>query len=92
MLMYSCSSGTVPTAKPYTAINLHWIASPTPGVTYNLYRSQNNGAYSVLAKNIIGLIYKDASISRKTEYCYIAKSFNGTTESVPSLNWCITTN
>jgi hypothetical protein len=76
------ASGLTATAASSTAINLAWTASPTPGVTYNVFRSTTStftpGASNQIASGVNGLTYADSGLVGSTTYYYYVKAVNST--------------
>ena len=68
--------------------SLTWIASTTPNVTYNVYRSigtlANPGTFSIVKSGIAGLSFVDTPLQSGTTYCWQVTAVSGTTlESEP---------
>jgi len=75
-------SGLTATAASSSAINLAWTASPTAGVTYNVFRSTTStftpSASNQVASTIAGLTYADSGLVASTTYYYYVKAVNST--------------
>ena len=67
-------------------MNLTWIASTTPGVTYNIYRrNESTGKYEQLNTTpITELTFTDPHPVNGVTYTYFATAVSGTTESARS--------
>jgi len=68
---------------------LNWVASITPGVTYNVYRSSTSGGpYTRLNSSGPSLTYTDiispAPAGYTVYYYYVVRAFNGSVESANS--------
>jgi hypothetical protein len=77
------SNGTI---TPKTA-TLTWVASTTPGVSYNVYRGTTSGGpYTKLnASPITGLTYVDSTVQSGQTYYFVVRAVNSSgTESVNS--------
>ncbi|HVN09437.1 MAG TPA: choice-of-anchor D domain-containing protein, partial [Patescibacteria group bacterium] len=99
MLVGNGSAGAPPgapsglTATPGThVVNLSWTASPTGGVTYNVYRMLQSGGvcapassatYSLIASSIGTTAYPDmdSSLMAGSTYCYAVTAVSGGLES-----------
>jgi hypothetical protein len=67
------------------AVDLSWAASPTAGVTYDLYRStQTGGPYAQVQASVAGTSWKDAAVMPGTTYFYVVRAFDGVAESAAS--------
>lgn len=64
-------------------ITLHWDASKTPNVTYNIYRGLTSGSEIKITTGIQGLSYTDTS-APETDVYYWATASSTTKESIPS--------
>lgn len=65
-------------------VTLTWNASPTSGVSYNVYRSlQPSGAFAI-AGNTAALTFIDSSVVAGSSYSYYVKALNSAGESVAS--------
>jgi fibronectin type 3 domain-containing protein len=55
------------------SVDLSWIASTTPGVSYNVYRgSQTGGPYTKLnGTPIVGTAYTDTTVLSGLKYFYV---------------------
>jgi fibronectin type 3 domain-containing protein len=73
-------------AQTSRSVALNWVASTTPNVTYNVYRSTVSGSgYSQInASPVTTLSFTDTQVSSGTTYFYVVRSFDGTTESANS--------
>jgi hypothetical protein len=76
------------TAAVPKTVTLSWVASVTPGVTYNIYRGTTSGGpYStkVNSSPIVGTSFTDTSVVSGQTYYYVARSVDASgTESVNS--------
>ena len=68
---------------------LNWVASTTPGVTYNVYRSSTaGGPYKKLNSSGANVTYTDiipaASAGQTIHYYYVVRAFDGSVESANS--------
>lgn len=61
------------------SVVLTWTASPTPGVTYNIYRSTTAGSCkaTVLTTGITALTFTDTSVTSGATYFYSVDAQNG---------------
>lgn len=68
-----------------TKVSLKWnkyINMNAPVIQYQILRSDNGSAFSLIATNsITDTSYTDASLSFNHSYCYIIKAFNGSKSS-----------
>ena len=66
-------------------INLSWTASPTSGVTYNVYASTASGftpaAGNRIATGVSGTSYQNMGLPAATTYYYVVTAANGAGES-----------
>jgi len=80
--------GAPPPPPPSHSVTLSWVASTTPSVSYNVYRSTTSGGpYSlkVNASPIAGLSYVNTAVVAGQTYYYVVTAVDGGgTESVPS--------
>ena len=69
--------------RPPHTVKLTWVASTTPGVTYNIYRrNESTGKYEQLNTTpITGLTFTDPHPSNGVTYTYFATAVSGTIES-----------
>ena len=89
LLLFQTFGGTTQTkgiaaaeGKHYVALS--WTASATPGVTYNLYRSQvPGGPYTRIQSGVMGTSGNDTNVTPGQTYYYVATAYNGS-ESVYS--------
>src|SRR5712664_2617661 len=97
-IILTVTSSTPPPATPtgLTAtagnaqVSLAWNAS-SGAASYNLYRSVNGGAYTLLNTNpITTTSYTDSSLTNGTPYCYEATAVNSSGESAKSSPACAT--
>ena len=72
--------------SPPHSVKLTWVASTTPGVTYNIYRrNESNGTYEQLNSTpITGLTFTDPHPANGVTYTYFATAVAGATESARS--------
>jgi hypothetical protein len=72
--------------RPPHTVKLTWVASTTPGVTYNIYRrNDSTGKYEQLNTiPITGLTFTDPHPENGVTYTYFATAVSGTTESARS--------
>jgi hypothetical protein len=72
--------------RPPHSVKLTWVASTTPGVTYNIYRrNESNGTYEQLNTTpITGLTFTDPHPANGVAYTYFATAVAGATESTRS--------
>ena len=72
------TDGTVP-----HSVSLSWVASTTPGVTYNVYRSTTLGSYTTtpLASSISTTSYTDNAVQSGQTYYYVITAANSASES-----------
>ena len=68
------------------SVVLAWGASPTAGVTYNVYRATvSGGPYTQLnTGNVSSLSFTDTGVSNGATYFYVVRAFDGTLESANS--------
>lgn len=88
------SVGTEATAQATRRVDLAWDASPSPGVTYNVYRSEVAGGCATLPPDasciklnstpISVLTFTDTAVPIGVSYFYTVTSFRNTLESVRS--------
>jgi hypothetical protein len=72
--------------RPPHSVKLTWVASTTPGVTYNIYRrNETTGDYEQLNTiPISGLTFTDPHPANGATYTYFATAAKGTSESARS--------
>jgi hypothetical protein len=72
--------------RPPHSVKLTWVASTTPGVTYNIYRrNESTGKYEQLNTNpITELTFTDPHPVNGESYTYFATAVSGTRESAQS--------
>lgn len=72
--------------RPPHSVKLTWVASTTPGVTYNIYRrNEITGDYEQLNTiPISGLTFTDPHPANGATYTYFATAAKGTSESARS--------
>ena len=72
-------------------LTLHWVQSPTPGVTSNgIYRRTDPGTYPANPVDTIpaNTVYQDNGLSGGTTYCYRVTAISGAGSSAPSNESC----
>ena len=71
-----------------SAINLSWTASPTSGVTYDVFRSTTSGFAPSSGNQIASLVsstsYADSGLAASTTYFYLVEAANSGGTSTPS--------
>jgi hypothetical protein len=76
------------TAVSSSQINLTWTASPTSGVTYNIFRSTTSGfvpsSSNRIASAVTGTSFSDAGLACGTAYFYLVEAANAGGTSSPS--------
>ena len=76
------------TAVSSSQINLAWAASPTSGVTYNVYSSTSSAftpsAANRIATGLAATSYYNTGLSPSTTHYYLVTALNSTGESAPS--------
>src|SRR5262245_613045 len=61
------------------SVVLTWVASTTPNVTYNIYRSNTSGAYSSSPlASVSGTSYTDYTVQAGQTYFYVVKAMDFT--------------
>jgi len=72
--------------RPPHSVKLTWVASTTPGVTYNIYRrNESTGKYEQLNTTpITQLTFTDQHPANGVTYTYFATAVSGTIESARS--------
>ena len=76
-----------PPPPPSHSVSLSWVASTTPNVSYNVYRSATSGGpYTKINGSLIaGLSYVDTAVVAGQTYYYVATAVDSTsTESAYS--------
>ena len=70
-------------AQTQHKVVLSWSASPTSGVTYNIYRSTATGACGTtkIVSNVSVLTYTDSSVANGANYFYAVSAQNSGGES-----------
>ena len=59
------------------SVDLAWQASPTPGCTYRVYRSQVSGSdYVQVADHVSGLAWTDPHVEAGVTYYYVVVAVN----------------
>ena len=69
------------------SVALSWVASPTPNVNYNVYRSGTSGGpYSQINSGgpVVCCAFTDTLVSSGATYYYVVRAFDGTSESADS--------
>jgi len=78
---------TVTPVSPYQ-VNLTWTASPTSGVTYSVFRSQEAGIHPTggdeIASGLTSTSYSDTTANPSTVYYYVVEAFDSGGTSVAS--------
>lgn len=71
---------------PQHTVKLTWVASTTPGVSYNIYRrTESTGKFEQLNTTpITGLTFTDQHAANGETYTYYATAVSGSTESARS--------
>jgi hypothetical protein len=86
-------TATVVTAT--NQINLNWTASPTAGVTYNVYRNQTSGFTPsdnyIVGADLSATTFLDATVSGSTKYYYVVEAVNAVGASAPTAQAAATT-
>ena len=76
------------TAVSSSQINLAWAASPTSGVTYNVYSSTSStftpSAANRVAMGLAATTYSNTGLSPSTTHYYVVTALNSAGESAPS--------
>jgi hypothetical protein len=76
------------TAVSFSQINLTWTASPTSGVTYNVYASTTPGfapaAGNRIATGVTATSYSNTGLAASTAYYYVVTARNANGESTAS--------
>ncbi len=66
-------------------VSLHWNASTTPNVVYNVYRAPAGGAFQLLNPGgFIGTTFNDTSVRANHSYAYYVTASDGVNESTHS--------
>jgi|GEM_PF-6199485 hypothetical protein len=88
-------SNLAATAVSSSQINLTWTASPTSGVTYNIFRSTTSGfvpsSSNRIASAVTGTSFSDAGLACGTAYFYLVEAANAGGTSSPSSQAAATT-
>jgi hypothetical protein len=73
-------SNLTATAASSSAINLNWTASPTSGVTYDVFRSTTSGfipsSSNQIASGVTGTSFADSGLTCNTTYFYLVEAAN----------------
>jgi hypothetical protein len=81
-------SNLVATVVSSSQINLTWAASPTPGVTYSIFRSTTSGftpsSSNRIASVVSGTSFSDKGLAASTTYFYLVEAANSGSSSAPS--------
>jgi hypothetical protein len=81
-------SNLVATAASSAAINLSWTASPTLGVTYDVFRSTTSGftpsSSNQIASGLTSTSFADSGLTCNTAYFYMVEAANSGGTSNPS--------
>ena len=76
-----CGSGSSGTHS----VVLQWVASVTPGVTYDAYRSDGcSGSYMKQTSGITTTTWTDTVVTSGKTYCYVTTAVNASGESMDS--------
>ncbi len=64
-------------------VTLNWVASTTPNVTYNVYRSTTSGVYppTPFASSGTATTYTDMTVTAGVTYYYVVTAVSGSSES-----------
>ncbi|HEX7898177.1 MAG TPA: PA14 domain-containing protein [Planctomycetota bacterium] len=62
------------------------------GVTYDLQRSENGGAFATVQTGVAGLTYTDSPLNYNSNYCYQVRAVQGNLMSPYSTPACVTIN
>jgi hypothetical protein len=69
-------------------LDLSWVASPTPGVSYSLFRGTTSGftpgTGNLVISGLGGLAYTDTNLNASTTYYYVVEAVGAGGPSVPS--------
>ena len=66
-------------------LTLSWLASPTAGVKYNVYRGTSaTGTFLQIATDVVGLTYADSNGVAGTTYFYEVSAICDTTTTCPT--------
>jgi hypothetical protein len=80
----SARDAGVDAAKQHS-VSLQWVASSTPGVTYNLYRGTvSGGPYTVVQSGITTVSTTDSNVTSGTTYYYVVRAADSDGESANS--------
>jgi len=81
-------SSLAATLASSSQINLAWAASPTPGVTYSIFRSTTSGftpsSGTQIASVVSGTSFADKGLAASTTYFYLVEAANSGSSSAPS--------
>lgn len=81
-------SGLSATVSSSTQINLSWTASPTAGVTYNIYASVTQGfapsASTLMASGVQTTTFQNQGLTPAATYYYLVTASDGGGQSSPS--------
>jgi|SRR5580765_3609650 len=83
LLMLSLSMFAIKHGKRHT-VDLNWIASVTPNVTYNVYRKPSGSTYALEASAVVGTSWTDHAVQSGQVYSYVLTSYDGLNESIYS--------
>jgi hypothetical protein len=79
MIAGFCLHSTSALAQSAPSVALTWVASTTPNVTYNIYRSNTSGAYSSSPlASVSGTSYTDYTVQAGQTYFYVVKAMDFT--------------
>jgi fibronectin type 3 domain-containing protein len=90
LVAFATSAGAQDKAsRPYTitvahVVNISWTASPTPGVTYNVYVSGTSGGPYTRIGNVSVLQFADKNGVAGSTYFYVVTATNSDGESINS--------
>ena len=74
------ATGLTATAGATGSVTLYWVASPTSGVTYNIYTSTTAGftpaTANLLARNLTALTFTHTGLVAATSYFYHVQAVN----------------
>ncbi|HZR27441.1 MAG TPA: thaumatin family protein [Terriglobales bacterium] len=81
-------SNLAASAVSSSTINLSWTASPTAGVTYDVFRSTTSGfapsSSNQIANGLTGTSFSDSGLTCNTAYFYLVEAANSGGTSSPS--------
>lgn len=72
------------------SVSLRWVASTTPGVGYNLYKSSGSGYSKVNPAPFLPTVFNDTAVLPNHSYSYYVTAVNSGGESQPSNTFSIT--